>query len=257
MKLTSKKYSQMIGEHLHIFGFMTEQEIRCSLRVTRVDVENAVRDGEIQYVQNGYIATESWTAALQVARECGAEAARQSPRPTPEWTGEPILQGDWDAIIDVLGYDPGYGDSAANQELIDAWLAGYEAIRHNTNPYEIDARNNTATSQRRLLADGEGGYQGYKNYETCAVTMWIDNDRNDYQYWNDAADEIKRQITKGGPYSKYQSDEDSIKFTLADMMKDYFEEGNPITENSVYNDLLNTALAEVDWNEVAQTFLEE
>lgn len=72
-----------------------------------------------------------FAAAVTTARDCGAECARAygCGNSIPEWTGEPILPGDWDAIEESLGCDPSNLDSVDNQELIDAWLAGYETER--------------------------------------------------------------------------------------------------------------------------------
>lgn len=42
------------------------------------------------------------------------------------------------------------------------------------------------------------------------------------------------------------------------MIKDYIEENNPLEKtNDLYKDLLNGALLEVNWNEIAKYFLEE
>jgi len=45
---------------------------------------------------------------------------------------------------------------------------------------------------------------------------------------------------------------------LASNLKDWIESQNPITESaSVFVDLLNSALSQIDWQEIAENFLAE
>ena len=55
-----------------------------------------------------------------------------------------------------------------------------------------------------------------------------------------------------------QEDEDKRENCLASSLKDWIESQNPIAENaSLFADLLNSALSEVDWQEIAENFLAE
>jgi hypothetical protein len=76
-----------------------------------------------------WVPETDFAAGLQAARVCGAGAAMACTGPIPEWTGEPVLYADWDFIEQALGDDPAGLDSVATQELMDAWLAGYNAVR--------------------------------------------------------------------------------------------------------------------------------
>jgi hypothetical protein len=51
--------------------------------------------------------------------------------------------------------------------------------------------------------------------------------------------------------------EDAAACQLADEIREYIEEQNPITDASVFADLLNAALSEVNWSEVARHYLAE
>ena len=52
--------------------------------------------------------------------------------------------------------------------------------------------------------------------------------------------------------------EEARKFLLADRLKEYVEEMNPLTDGaSMFTDLLTAAISEVDWHEIAEAFLEE
>lgn len=65
----------------------------------------------------------------------------------------------------------------------------------------------------------EKGYQGWKNYETWAVALWMGNDSGSYDYWNETAEEIREDIAEYGPESEYWSDEEALRYQLADCMK--------------------------------------
>jgi hypothetical protein len=81
-------------------------------------------------------------------------------------------------------------------------------------------------------------YNGYKNYETWNVALWMDNDPGSQGYWMEQAENAE-SIT-----------------TLADMMKDEHEESMPEV-TGVYADLLQAALDSVDWYEIAENYWEE
>jgi len=90
---------------------------------------------------------------------------------------------------------------------------------------------------------GDEGYQGWKNYETWAVASWIDNEESSQEYWNERAIEIKEEGSE------------HLSSDLADELKNAFDYGNPLGEAGVYSDLLNSALGEVDWYEIAKVIL--
>lgn len=103
----------------------------------------------------------------------------------------------------------------------------------------------------------EGGYQGYKNYETYTVALILENDRGSYEYYRERAQEIKADIAEyeeAGTWDEPQK----IKFILADEMKDSFE--SQLEELSVpepFQSLLNGALSEVRWEEVVEQLIQE
>jgi len=85
----------------------------------------------------------------------------------------------------------------------------------------------------------EKGYQGWKNYETWCVALWIDNDEGLYDHFRDMA-------------------KDSDIDYLADHIKDMIDDCNPLNDTAnLYTDLLNAALSEVDWFEIAEHYKED
>jgi hypothetical protein len=101
-------------------------------------------------------------------------------------------------------------------------------------------------------------YNGWTNYETWAVALWIDNERGSYEYWREEA----KRHRKEAPVCRQVAEEiwtaeQAARFNLADQIKEEMEDGSPIKEASVYADLLGAALGDVDWQEIAANILEE
>lgn len=102
-------------------------------------------------------------------------------------------------------------------------------------------------------------YQGWENYETWCVKLWIDNEESSYTYWQEAAEESwdnapEDENTLDGTWSLSET----ARFRLADRLKEETEEGNPLADaGSMWSDLLGAALSEVNWAEIANALLEE
>ena len=91
-------------------------------------------------------------------------------------------------------------------------------------------------------------YNGWNNYETWVTALWIDNDYSSYQYRCELVEQIKKE----------HEEKNKQENCLASSLKDWIEEQNPITESaSLFADLFNSALSEVDWQEIAENFLSE
>ena len=97
-------------------------------------------------------------------------------------------------------------------------------------------------------------YNGWKNYETWNVALWIDNDQGNYNHRQSLAQDAWDDAEAG----RYSTREQNAKSALADSLKDWIEEQNPLAnEASMFADLMNAALSEVDWYEIAENFLED
>lgn len=102
-------------------------------------------------------------------------------------------------------------------------------------------------------------YNGWTNYETWVVNLWMDNEQGTYDYWREVAQEVSNDLET--PTNSMTRMDEAI-YILADKLKDYHEEAkDEILENvkltaSVWADLLGAALSEVNWREIAEHLLE-
>jgi len=97
-------------------------------------------------------------------------------------------------------------------------------------------------------------YQGWKNYETFSMALFIDNDRN---YYETALSTVQEAI-RGVRGARKRWDESGIteaKLATADALKEWFEEEMPELEGP-WSSLLNSAFEEIDWIELAEHYME-
>jgi hypothetical protein len=87
--------------------------------------------------------------------------------------------------------------------------------------------------------------------------LWLTNDEGTYNYCRGLA----RRAAKDAPDCGQLRDriwtaEEARKFILADQLKDSVEDMNPLGDKAtMFTDLLNAALSEVNWHEIAEAFL--
>lgn len=96
-------------------------------------------------------------------------------------------------------------------------------------------------------------YNGWTNYETWNVKLWLDNEQGTYELQKEMAEQAN-QTPKVDVWTR----KDTTRFTLADLLKDYVEECNPLVDDaSMYSDLMSAAIQEVNWQEIADAILED
>ena len=118
-------------------------------------------------------------------------------------------------------------------------------------------------------------YNGWTNYETWNVKLWIDNEEGDYRYWLE-----RIQSTKDDNQSDCETchatgliddeacddcdgdgttlDIDPARYSLMTELQEWVEENNPIGDQaSMYTDLLGAALSDVNWREIADNMLDD
>ena len=95
-------------------------------------------------------------------------------------------------------------------------------------------------------------YNGWTNYRTWVTKLWLDNTESDQ--------ELQREwlkIAQDTPKNDVWTKEETIRFTLADIIKDYLEEANPVTDASLWSDLMRSAIQDVNFQEIADAIIED
>ena len=96
-------------------------------------------------------------------------------------------------------------------------------------------------------------YNGWYNYETWNLKLWLDNDEDTYFIDQEKAkslikkyegDHIEDAATELEKFSKVDSD-------LADWLKEYTLENMPELKASFYSDVLSASIREVNFQEIA------
>ena len=84
------------------------------------------------------------------------------------------------------------------------------------------------------------GYNGWVNFETWAVDLHLNNEQGSHNALREMAQEAE---------DTYQA---------AQVIRDWVEDMNPLIEDSsMFASLLNAALREVEWNDIAKKAREE
>lgn len=108
-------------------------------------------------------------------------------------------------------------------------------------------------------------YNGWTNYETWAVALWLDNEQGTQEHWRERA---AYWLENAEPLKLLPADSDTNKqenraaYELSKELKDQHEEqSQEMLESyslgsSLWADLLGAALSEVNWREIAEHFVD-
>jgi|WetSurMetagenome_2_1015567.scaffolds.fasta_scaffold298739_2 hypothetical protein len=80
-------------------------------------------------------------------------------------------------------------------------------------------------------------YNGWTNYETWVVKLWMDND-GELSYWIKEADRMDL-------------------YELETAIKEQYQDAMPEIQNGPYSDLMQAALDSVNWREIAESIKDE
>lgn len=101
-------------------------------------------------------------------------------------------------------------------------------------------------------------YNGWANYETWCVAMWLTNEVQSYRFWREAAqqaiDDARSAITdeQGG-----ESVAETAIDCLATQLSEFADRAEGLKIFGFWGDLLTMALNDVQWPEIAHDFLED
>lgn len=83
-------------------------------------------------------------------------------------------------------------------------------------------------------------YNGWTNYETWNVALWLNNEPSTSEYLHDLSN---------GPGKTYEK---------ARQLQEFVEDMNPLSEGaSMFHDLLSAAIHAVNWYEIIENHIEE
>lgn len=107
------------------------------------------------------------------------------------------------------------------------------------------------------MEQNERRCNGWTNYETWATALWLDNEQATQDYWRERARECREEAPASSQVEEsIWTIDQAARFTLADALKEEVSEGTPVTaEASLYADLLEAALQQVNWHEIAEHYL--
>ena len=104
------------------------------------------------------------------------------------------------------------------------------------------------------MTESDSSYNGWKNYETWVVNLWLTNDEDTYNRCRSLAQQCIEEAVADAVLSR----KERACYQLSNELKEMLEDGNPLASAaSVYSDLLNASFSEVYWKEIADSFLEE
>jgi len=89
------------------------------------------------------------------------------------------------------------------------------------------------------------GYNGWANYETWLVNVWMTNEEGSSRYWDDVA---RRCYDEDDPEGSTRKLAKRLEYELAQVPDDL---------SGFHKDLMNAALGEVDWDELASHYIED
>ena len=96
-------------------------------------------------------------------------------------------------------------------------------------------------------------HNGWTNYDTWAVNLWMSNDQGSDLYWRETAQEIYNEAQAEKSFTR----EERATLTLSDRLKDEHEEAQPDLGATLWADLLGAAMSEVNWHEIAAHLIED
>lgn len=88
-------------------------------------------------------------------------------------------------------------------------------------------------------------YNGWTNYETWLVNLWLSNDKGTEVAVREMTEEAVRE----------EGEQTSAAHRLSDQLRDFVDEMCEAPDNGLISDLINASLGRVDWREIAEHYV--
>lgn len=103
----------------------------------------------------------------------------------------------------------------------------------------------------------QSGYNGWANYETWSVVLWLEDDEASSRYWRQAAREAARDaVTDPAVVGGWRAVGQAARHRLAERLHQSLAHELIAGVYDLTAELLGASLHEVDWGEVAENFLD-
>jgi len=113
--------------------------------------------------------------------------------------------------------------------------------------------------ETEIKKDQRATYNGWRNYETSCVALWLDNEAGTHRFWREQAkkhqgnSEEREQVK-----NEIWTQEEAAVFYFSNQIKVAIQTSNPLADlPSLYNDLLTSAIGEVCFEEIAENWLSD
>lgn len=95
-------------------------------------------------------------------------------------------------------------------------------------------------------------YNGWTNYETWNLALWIGNEEGSYNEWQERTREAYRNAEADATFTR----KENARYALAKQLEDDTRENMPEV-SGFYGDVLGAAISEVNWHEIAENWIDE
>ena len=131
-------------------------------------------------------------------------------------------------------------------------------LQHLADDEKISIADCLRLSELHFQSENDETHNGWSNYETWLVHLWLTNSYRTYYHWRGQA----RWYLNTTVESEFVLDEiwtkdEAIVYRLADELRESLEEATPTMDPSVFSDLLRVAIWSVNWTAIAQAFIDE